>query len=106
MWAFRLRNVLNGFNTVKSYGGTLQTRVVLFGPGVRMLAQPIEPRIKDAVDAIRAAGGQFAVCNVTLKGLNLDWHSLYGMQESDIVPSGYLEVGWLGSNGWAIEPAN
>ena len=43
---------------------------------------------------------------LTLKGMNVDWHDLYGVQETDVVPSGFLEVGWLGNNGWAVDPGN
>jgi len=106
LWAFKLRNVSNGLSMAKTAQGELQARVVLYGPGIQMLSQPMDPKLKDAVDALRAQGVQLSLCNVTLKAMNVDWHSLYGVQESDIVPSGFLEVGWLAAHGWGVDPAN
>ena len=106
IWMFKLRNLNNSLNAIKSFGGKLSARVVLYGPGIKLLSQPVDPKLKESIDALRAAGVQLNLCNVTLKGQNLDWHELYGVQEADIVPSGFLEVGWLGNNGWAVDPAN
>jgi len=106
MWMFRLHNVANGMNVTSASGGVMRVKVVLYGSGVKMLSEPIDPKLKEIVDAARVAGVQFNVCNFSLKGMNQDWHGLYGVQESDIVPSGFAEVGWLASHGWAVDPAN
>lgn len=106
VWLFRLRNVGNGIKATGGLGGSMQVKIVLYGAGVKLLSQPLDPKVKEAIDAARAAGAQFNVCNVTLKGMKLDWHALYGLQEGDIVPSGFAEVGWLASRGWAVDPAN
>ncbi|MYM37737.1 DsrE family protein [Duganella qianjiadongensis] len=106
VWLFRLRNVGNGIKAISGLGGNMQAKIVLYGAGVKMLSQPVDPKLKEAIDAARAAGAQFNVCNVTLKGMKLDWHTLYGLQEGDIVPSGFAEVGWLATNGWVVNPAN
>lgn len=106
VWLFRLRNVGNGIAVTGGLGGSMQVKVVMYGAGVKLLSQPMDPKIKEAIDAARAAGARFNVCNVTLKGMKLDWHALYGIQEGDIVPSGFAEVGWLASHGWAVDPAN
>ncbi|RFP17638.1 hypothetical protein D0T25_12845 [Duganella sp. BJB488] len=106
VWQFRLRNVGNGVTATAGLGGSMKARIVLYGAGVKLLSQPMDPKIRETIDAARAAGVQFNVCNVTLKGMKLDWHALYGLQEVDIVPSGFAEVGWLASHGWAVDPAN
>ena len=106
VWLFRLRNVGNGIKAASGLGGSMQAKIVLYGAAVKMLTQPVDPNLKEAIDAARAAGAQFNVCNVTLKGMQLDWHTLYGLQEADIVPSGFAEVGWLATHGWAVDPAN
>ena len=106
IWMFKLRNLTNSINAIKHFGGSLSVRVVLYGPGIKLLSQPVDPKLKESIDSLRIQGVQLNVCNVTLKGLNLDWHDLYGIQETDIVPSGFLEVGWLGNNGWAVDSAN
>lgn len=106
VWIFKLRNLSNSLNAIKSFGGKLSARVVLYGPGIQLLSQPVDLKLKESIDALRAAGVQLNLCNVTLRAQNVDWHDLYGVQEADIVPSGFLEVGWLGNNGWAVDPGN
>ncbi len=105
-WMFRLRNVGNGLQVASGGGGSMQAKVVLYGPGVKMLTQPVDPKLKEVIDTARAAGVQINICNFTLKGMDLDWHTLYGVAEADVVPSGFAEVGWLASHGWAVDPAN
>ena len=105
-WMFRLRNVGNGLQVASSGGGSMQAKVVLYGPGVKMLTQPVDPKLKEVIDAARASGVQINVCNFTLKGMDVDWHNLYGVAEADVVPSGFAEVGFLASHGWAVDPAN
>jgi intracellular sulfur oxidation DsrE/DsrF family protein len=78
---------------------------VLYGAGLKMLVDP-DPALKTAIDQLRGDGVRFAVCNNTLEGMNLDWHTLYHVQEKDIVPSGFLEVGWLADHGWAVDAMN
>lgn len=106
LWMFRLHNVGNGVKVAKESGGTMHARVVLYGSAVKMLTEPMDPELKEVIDATRAEGIQITVCNFSLKGMNQDWHTLYGVTESDIVPSGFAEVGWLGNHGWAVDPAN
>ncbi len=106
MWMFRLRNVGNGMQVAGTGGGSMQAKVVLYGPGVKMLVQPVDPKVKEVIDAARSAGVQINICNFTLKGMDVDWHTLYGVAEADVVPSGFAEVGWLASHGWAVDPAN
>lgn len=106
VWRFRLNNVNAGLTASKEGHGSLQARVVLYGGGVKLLSSPVDPQLKEMIDGLRDAGVQFSICNNTLKGMNADWHSLYGVKEADIVPSGFLEVGWLASHGWAVDPMN
>ena len=106
VWIARLRNISNGMKATSASGGTLHAKIVLFGGGVNMLVPPVEPKLKEAIDAARTAGVQFNVCNFSLKGMNQDWHALYGVRETDIVPSGFGEVAWLGNHGWAVAAVN
>lgn len=106
VWAFKLRNIANSEKGAKAWKGSLQARVVLYGPGLKLLEQPMDPALQATVDQLRAEGVRFDICNNTLKGMNLDWHTLYGVKESDIVPSGFLEVGYLAKHGWAVDPMN
>ena len=106
VWKFRLHNVINGARVATESGGVMHAKVVLYGGAVKMLTKPMEPELGSLLADARAAGVQILVCNFTLKGMNQDWHELGGVAESDIVPSGFAEVGWLASHGWAVDSAN
>jgi hypothetical protein len=105
VWSFKLRNLANGFAATKEGQGQLQAHVVLYGQGVKLLQEP-SASLKASIDELRAQGVRFEVCNNTLKGLDIDWHQLYGLKESEVVPSGFLEVGWLANHGWSVDPMN
>jgi len=106
VWAFKLRNLSNSFAGAKAWHGELKAKVVLYGAGVKMLMEPMDASLKATIDELRSEGVTFAICNNTLKGMNLDWHTLYNAKESDIVPAGFLEVGWLANHGWAVNAMN
>jgi uncharacterized protein len=105
MWNFRLHNIANGINVSAASGGAMHVKVVLYGGGVKLLVNP-DAKTKEAIDAARAAGVQFNVCNFSLKGMDVDWHELYGVKETDIVPSGFAEVSYLASHGWFVNSAS
>ncbi|MBV1705650.1 MAG: DsrE family protein [Hyphomicrobiales bacterium] len=106
IWNVKLHNLMNAENAIKAGSGTLQARVVLYARGIAMLQQPMAPGLVKLVDALRKDGVQFEICNNSLEKLKVDWHSLYGVKETDVVPSGFLEVGWLANHGWAVDPLN
>jgi len=105
VWAFKLRNIANSLEAARNGGGALQAEVAVYGPGLKMLVDP-DAELKAMLDHLRDAGVRVTVCNNTLKAMNLDWHELYKVQESDVVPSGFLEVGWRGNHGWTVDPMN
>ncbi len=106
VWQFRLANIANGMRVTAASGGSMQVKVVVYGGAVGLLKQPVGQDLRAALDAARAAGVQIEVCNLSLKGGNIDWHELYGVQEADIVPSGFGEVSFLASHGWVLNAAN
>ena len=73
---------------------------------VEDVAQEVFLRLYFSLDQLRTAGVKFEICNNTLKGMDIDWHGLYEVHESDIVSAGFLEVGWLANQGWAVEAMN
>ena len=76
--------------------GHVEIRVVGFGDGVDLLRMAVTDRdIAGRVDALRAQGVRFLVCANTLRGRNIDWHTLYGLKQDDIVPSGVAEIARL-----------
>ena len=103
VWSFKLRNAMTGVKDVRDWGGSMAIRFVLYGPGVKMLMHP-DDATRSVIDQLRTDGVKFEVCNNTLMGMNLDWHELYNVQETDIVQSGFVEVGWLANKGWAVHP--
>ena len=76
------RRVLNNLrNHVAAVGkGHIEIRVVDHGDGVIMFQEA-------TTDGVR-----FLICQNTLDERKIDWHTLYGVTEEDIVPSGVAEV--------------
>ena len=52
------------------------------------------------IDYLRAQGIRFLICANTLKERQIDWHTLYGIKEDDIVPSGAAELARLQGMGF------
>jgi len=76
-------------------------RVVSNGQGVNLLVPAQQDKaMAHAIDALRADGVIFLVCNNTLNAMHLEWHRLYGVQEGDVVPSGVAELGRLQGMGF------
>jgi hypothetical protein len=87
-----LKNVLNHVTTVED----IDAVIVVHGDGISLLTTK-DPEILGMLDKLHEKHVKIDVCNNTLKGKNLDWHALYHVEESDIVPSGVAEVGYLQS---------
>lgn len=105
MQGMKLRNIANGLNATKEWKGQLNVTVVVYSKGITLLQSPDE-RVRQALDALRAQGVRFVVCNNTLKELDLDYHDLYQVSEKDIVPSGFLEVAYLQAHKhYVVDPA-
>jgi hypothetical protein len=90
----KLRNIANSLKAMNVWGGKLNVKVVMYAKGVAWLKNPTADQ-KSQLDALRSQGVQFVVCNNTLMEQGIDYHSLYGVKESDIVPSGFAEVAFL-----------
>jgi len=78
----------------------MEVQVVVFGAGISLL-QSTDEKLNKAIDGIRANGVKIAICNNTLRNKNIDWKTLYGVKESDIVPSGVAELAYLQQKGFA-----
>lgn len=87
-----LKNVLNHVTTVED----IDAVIVVHGDGISLLTTK-DPEITDMLDKLHEKHVKIDVCNNTLKGKNLDWHELYHVEESDIVPSGVAEISYLQS---------
>ncbi len=80
----------------------VEIRVVDHGDGIVLfqLAQTDE-KLAQAIDARKAEGVHFLICQNTLDERHVDWHSLYGVKEADLVPSGVAELARLQGMGFA-----
>jgi len=92
------RKMLNNLkNHVAALGKNhLQIRVVDHGDGVVMLQMAkTDEKLAQLIDARKAEGVRFLICRNTLEERNIDWHTLYGASEEDLVPSGVAELARL-----------
>ena len=74
----------------------VQISVVDHGDGVILFQMAAsDPKLAQAIDARKADGVHFLICQNTLDERKIDWHTLYGVTEQDIVPSGVAELARL-----------
>jgi uncharacterized protein len=97
------RRMLNSMkNHVEAVGKDhVEIRVVDHGGGVELfqMAQT-DKELASRVDALRAQGVRFLICANTLRERQIDWHTLYGVNEDDVVPSGVAEFARLQGMGF------
>ena len=86
-----LKNLRNHVDAVGR--GRVDIKVVNHGDGVRLfqLAQNDEV-LASSLDRLRKDGVRFLVCKNTLEERKIDWRTLHGVNESDVVPSGIAEL--------------
>jgi intracellular sulfur oxidation DsrE/DsrF family protein len=97
------KRMLNSMkNHVEALGKVkLDIRVVDHGGGVEMFqVANTDKDIAERIDALKASGVRFLICNNTLRERKIDWHTLYGVKEDDIVPSGVAELARLQAMGF------
>jgi len=79
----------------------VEIRVVDHGSGLELFQLANTDRdLATRLDDLRGAGVRFLVCANTLKERQIDWRSLYGVTQSDIVPSGAAELARLQGMGF------
>jgi uncharacterized protein len=89
------RKILNNLrNHVAALGKDhVEIRVVDHGDGILLLSMAsTDDKLAQSIDARKADGVRFLVCQNTLDERHIDWHTLYGVTEEDIVPSGVAEL--------------
>lgn len=81
-------------NHVAALGkGHVEIRVVDHSDGVILFQSAMtDEKLAQAIDARKADGVRFLICRNTLDERKIDWHTLYGVTEQDIVPSGVAEI--------------
>jgi intracellular sulfur oxidation DsrE/DsrF family protein len=103
----KLRNLLNGAKAAKEGKGRLEARLIFYAKAPRLLTTTELPQdVRESLDAVRAVGVKIGICNNTLREQGLDFHTLYGVTDADIVPSGFLEVARLQQHGFVVDPSN
>ncbi len=102
----KLRNIQNGLDAARDWGGKFKVKVVLYAKGLTLLENPA-PAFKAEIDKLRSQGVRFEICNNSLREQNVNFHSLYGVTDADIVPSGFAEVVYLQQKrGYSVDPVN
>lgn len=102
----KLRNMENGLDSASKWGGQVQNTVVLYAKGVSLLKNP-DTETRKKIDALKARGVEFKVCDNTLREQGIDFHQLYRVVDRDIVPSGFAEVAYLQSKmNYVVDPVN
>jgi intracellular sulfur oxidation DsrE/DsrF family protein len=95
-----LRNVNNHVDALGK--GRINLRVVSLGDGLVLFQEAqADPDLAGQIDTLKNKGVKFAICNNTLTQRKIDWHSLYGVKDADIVPSGVAELGYLQQAGYS-----
>lgn len=102
----KLRNLENSLDSAAKWGGQMQNTVVIYSKGVTLLKNP-EPETQKKIDALKARGVQFVVCDNSLREQGINFHQLYHVTDRDIVPSGFAEVAYLQTKkNYVVDPIN
>ena len=97
------KRMLNSMkNHVEALGKVeLEIRVVDHGGGVELFQLAnTDKDLAGRIDALKSSGVRFLICNNTLRERKIDWRTLYGVKEDDIVPSGVAELARLQAMGF------
>lgn len=104
--AMKLRNLSNSVKAVEKWGGSLDVRVILYAKGISLLSNPDEG-VRSQLDYLRAHHVKFEICNNSILEQGIDFHTLYGVVDDDIVPSGFAEVAYLQAHmRFVVDPMN
>ena len=102
----KLRNLENSLESGTQWDGHIHNTVVLYSKGVSLLKNP-DAETRQKIDMLKTKGVKFVVCNNSLIEQGIDFHQLYNVTDSDIVPSGFAEVAYLQTQQkYAVDPIN
>jgi intracellular sulfur oxidation DsrE/DsrF family protein len=95
-----LRNAQNHINAVGK--DKLDLRIVMHGGGATMLqAANDDLELQNKIVSLKEQGVKMQMCANTIRGKKLDKSKLFGLKDSDIVPSGVAEIAHLQAAGYA-----
>ena len=95
-----LRNINNHIKAVGA--DKLDLRVVMHGKGYTLLeAANTDLELQNSIISLKDKGVKFQLCANTIRGKKLDKKQLFGLKDSDIVPSGVAEIAHLQAQGFA-----
>ena len=95
-----LRNIQNHINAVGAKN--LDLRVVMHGKGFTLLQRAdTDLKLQNQIIKLKDQGIKFEMCANTIRGKKLDKKHLFGLKDSDIVPSGVAEIAKLEQEGYA-----
>jgi intracellular sulfur oxidation DsrE/DsrF family protein len=77
-------------------------RVVSFASGLELfVAARADALLSAQIDALRVLGVRFVICGASLKTHEMNVGQLYGVTETDLVPSGVAEIARLQADGYS-----
>lgn len=95
-----LRNVQNHINAVGK--DKLDLRIVMHGKGYTLLqAANTDLELQNRIISLKEQGIKMQLCANTIRGKKLDKKKLFGLKDSDIVPSGVAEIAHLQAAGYS-----
>lgn len=95
-----MRNIQNHINAVGK--DKLDIRVVMHGGGFTMLqAANQDLDLQNRLISLKEQGVKMQLCANTIRGKKLDKKKLFGLKDSDIVPSGVAEIAALQDQGFS-----
>lgn len=95
-----LRNVQNHINAVGAKN--LDLRIVMHGKGFTLLqAANKDLELQNKIMSLKDQGVKLQLCANTIRGKKLDKKKLFGLKDSDIVPSGVAEIAHLEALGYS-----
>jgi intracellular sulfur oxidation DsrE/DsrF family protein len=95
-----LRNIQNHINAVGK--DKLDLRVVMHGGGFTMLKTANDDlELQNKIISLKEQGVKMQLCANTIRGKKLDKKKLFGLKDSDIVPSGVAEIAALQDQGFS-----
>lgn len=95
-----LRNAQNHINAVGK--DKIDLRIVMHGGGHTMLLSANKDlELQNKIVSLKEQGVKMQMCANTIRGKKLDKKQLFGLQDSDVVPSGVAEIAALQAKGYA-----
>ena len=103
-FAYYRQLLVNLRNHIETLAGVeFDLRLVMHGAGLGLLrvAAKADTQVAASVDNLKLAGVRFEICRITLRSNNIRLDELYDATETDLVPSGVVQLARLQRQGFS-----